>query len=104
MSATQRVTNTDPLSIDDLDNIVNTALAGQLLGHKMVYLEAGSGAKNPVLPHIIRAVKSVISIPLIVGGGVKSKTDLDIAYDSGADIVVIGNALEENPELLSTFD
>ncbi len=103
VSATQRVTDTEPLSSDDVDLIVDTALASELLGHKMVYLEAGSGALVPVCPEIIKRVKSVLTVPLIVGGGIKTKALLYDAYDAGADIVVVGNVLEDNPHLLSSF-
>lgn len=103
VSSTQKVTRTLPMSMDNVDAIVNTAYAGQLLGHKLVYLEAGSGALQPIPAHVISQVKSSIDIPLIVGGGLKSAQDMKSAYDAGADIVVVGNALERNPNLLSTL-
>jgi heptaprenylglyceryl phosphate synthase len=74
-----------------------------MLGHKLIYLEAGSGANCPVPPHIIKEVKENISIPLIVGGGLKEKVAIESAYQSGADIVVVGNALESNPTLLKNL-
>lgn len=100
VSTTQKVTKTEPLSQDNVQLIVDTALAGQYLGHKLIYLEAGSGAHNPVHTDVIRDVKEVLDIPLIVGGGISSKEQLKAAYDAGADIVVIGNALEKDPSLL----
>lgn len=100
LSATQRVSRTEPLSCQDVDLIVHTALAGQMLGHKMVYLEAGSGAKVPVPEQVIKAVRAQIEVPLIVGGGLKNAGDIEAAYRSGADVVVVGNALEHNPDLL----
>lgn len=81
---------------EDVQNIVATALAGQFLGKKMIYLEAGSGAKVPVNPAIIKAVKAVLDIPLIVGGGIKSAVQQQTAYQAGADMVVIGTAFEED--------
>ncbi len=78
-------------------------MAGMYMGNKVIYLEAGSGASNPVLPKVIKAVKETISIPLIVGGGIRSEKELQEAYDSGADLVVIGTAFEENSNLLINF-
>ena len=63
---------------------------------KLVYLEAGSGATTPVSEEIIIKVKEELDIPLIVGGGIRSKEQLENAYHSGADLVVIGTAFEEN--------
>ncbi|AVR45051.1 geranylgeranylglyceryl/heptaprenylglyceryl phosphate synthase [Christiangramia fulva] len=92
--AVHRVSNTKPLPQNDIESIVNTALAGQYSGNKLIYLEAGSGAKNPVSAEIIKAVRKEISIPLIVGGGIRSAEQLKNAYDAGADLVVIGTAFE----------
>lgn len=94
-SAVARVSNTLPMPQTDVQAIVNTALAGQYSGKNLIYLEAGSGAKTPVSPQIIKAVKQEISIPLIVGGGIRSYEQMTIAYNAGADIVVIGTAFEE---------
>jgi len=80
----------------NIQNIVDTAKAGELLGMKLIYLEAGSGALHPITKDIISSVKQELNIPLIVGGGIKSKTQLDEAYDAGADMVVIGTAFEED--------
>lgn len=92
--AVQRVSGTKPLSGDDISEIVDTALAGFYSGKKMIYLEAGSGALNAVSPEIISAVKEAVDIPLIVGGGIRSAKQLAAAYNAGADMVVIGTALE----------
>jgi phosphoglycerol geranylgeranyltransferase len=72
------------------------ALAGQYLGMRFIYLEGGSGATNPVPPEMIRAVKHLIEIPLIVGGGIRSKEQAMAAASSGADIIVTGNVTETN--------
>lgn len=93
--AVERVSNTKPIGQQEIPLIVNTALAAQLMGKKLIYLEAGSGAYDPVSVEIIRAVKNVINIPLIVGGGIRTKEQLNAAYDAGADLVVIGTAFEE---------
>ncbi|WP_297437125.1 geranylgeranylglyceryl/heptaprenylglyceryl phosphate synthase [Thermococcus sp.] len=71
------------------------ALAGQYLGMRLVYLEAGSGAPEPVPPHMIAAVKSVIDVPLIVGGGIRTAGAAEAAVRAGADIVVTGTAIEK---------
>lgn len=94
-SAVARVSNTLPMPQSNIQAIVNTALAGQYSGKKLIYLEAGSGAKTPVSAEIIKAVKEEISIPLIVGGGIRSYEQMKMAYHAGADIVVIGTALED---------
>lgn len=72
------------------------ALAGQYLGMHFIYLEGGSGTKTPVPPKIIQAVKSVLDIPLIVGGGIKTKEQAIAAVSAGADIIVTGNLIESN--------
>ncbi|WP_418602216.1 geranylgeranylglyceryl/heptaprenylglyceryl phosphate synthase [Hwangdonia sp.] len=95
-TAVQRVTNTQPMAGKATQNIADTAKAGELLGMKLIYLEAGSGALNPVSAEIITKVKQDIKIPLIVGGGIKSIQQLESAYQSGADMVVIGTAFEED--------
>ncbi|MBN1463253.1 MAG: geranylgeranylglyceryl/heptaprenylglyceryl phosphate synthase [Paludibacteraceae bacterium] len=82
---------------------VATAIAGELLGNKLIYLEAGSGATQPVPTQIIEAVKQHISVPLIVGGGLRTCNDIEQALQAGADIIVVGNILEKNPELMVEF-
>lgn len=95
-SAVARVSKTIPMSQSDISAIVNTALAGQYSGKKLIYLEAGSGAKKPVSEAIISEVKKAIKIPIIVGGGIRSAAQLQRAYEAGADLVVIGTAFENN--------
>jgi putative glycerol-1-phosphate prenyltransferase len=95
-TAVQKVTNTKPMSIVDFQEIVDTAKAGELLGMKLIYLEAGSGALLPIPLDVIKKVKQELTIPLIVGGGIRTKKQLDEAYHSGADLVVIGTAFEND--------
>ncbi|WP_418638078.1 geranylgeranylglyceryl/heptaprenylglyceryl phosphate synthase [Winogradskyella sp.] len=95
-TAVQRVSETKPIQRKDLQTIKDTAKAGELLGLKLIYLEAGSGATHAIEPHIISEVKQQLNIPLIVGGGIRTKTEIEAAYKSGADIVVIGTAFEDN--------
>lgn len=93
-SSVSKVTNTKPIPQENIEMIVNTALAGQYMGAKLIYLEAGSGANFPVKPEIISEVKNAINIPLIVGGGIKTEIQKQAAYNSGADMVVMGTAYE----------
>lgn len=95
-TAVEKVTETKPMSRSYVQNIVNTAKAGTLLGMKLIYLEAGSGAKEPLTKPIISQVKQVLDVPLVVGGGIRSKEQLKNAYEAGADLVVIGTAFEED--------
>jgi putative glycerol-1-phosphate prenyltransferase len=102
-TAVQRVSQTEPISVTDINTITNKAKAGELLGMKLVYLEAGSGAKSPVPSDIIRQTKRKLKIPLIVGGGIRSKVQLDDAYNAGADLVVIGTAFENDENFFNSI-
>ncbi len=95
-TAVQRVTQTETMPINKVQAIVDTAKAGELLGMQLIYLEAGSGAEKAIPSSVISAVKEDLKIPLIVGGGIRSKQQLDKAYQAGADLVVIGTAFEED--------
>lgn len=97
-STTQKITKTKPLA--DKKEIIETAIAGELLGKHLIYLEAGSGAKKTLKNSIIKDVKKHISIPLIVGGGIDSVIKTKNILLSNPDYIVIGNALEKNPDLL----
>lgn len=100
-TAVQRVSKTKPLPKDNIDFISQTAKAGELIGNRLIYLEAGSGAQNAVPTAIIKNVSERISVPLIVGGGIRSKKQIDEAFSAGADLVVIGTAFEND---LNFFD
>jgi len=100
-TSVQRVTQTKPLKREPVQHIVDTAKAGELLGLKLVYLEAGSGATHPITPEIISKVKNELQIPLIVGGGIRTKHQLNEAYNAGADLVVIGTAFEEDDQFFN---
>ena len=95
-TAVEHVSRTKPMFREPIQKIVDTAKAGEFLGMKLIYLEAGSGAKEPVSETIIKLVKQELQIPLIVGGGIRTKKQLENAYRSGADLIVIGTAFEEN--------
>ncbi len=96
-TSVEYVSNTKPIPADKIDLTVATAMAGEMLGHKLLYLEGGSGALKPVNSGMIREVKKNIAIPLIVGGGIHTTDQLRQIYDAGADIIVVGSVLEEDP-------
>lgn len=104
ISSTQKVTRTTALSSANIKEIVSTALAGELLGLKAIYLEAGSGAKQEVNTKIIKAVKAAVTVSVFVGGGIDSYLKSKQAITAGANFVVIGNALEKNLYLLSEIE
>lgn len=103
ISSVEQVSGSKPIPQTDVNQIVHTAMAGELLGMQLIYLEAGSGAKTPVSIDIIRLVRSAVSVPVIVGGGISSPEAMQEAFRAGADIVVIGNYLEQHPEQLKLF-
>ena len=100
-TAVERVSKTSPLSKDNIDYIAQTAKAGELIGNKLIYLEAGSGAQHAVPLEIIKNVSNRISVPLVVGGGIRSKEGIEAAFKAGANMVVIGTAFEND---LTFFD
>ena len=95
-TAVARVSQTLPMNQNDREKVVNTAFAGQLMGNQLVYLEAGSGAKNPVLVEIVEEVSKAIAIPVIVGGGLKTIEQISNRFLAGASMVVVGTAIEQN--------
>lgn len=97
------MSNTAPIPYEKNDIAVATALAGEMLGLQMIYLEAGSGAQNPIAPEMISAVKSNTTIPLIVGGGIKTLQQLEQTLKAGADMVVVGTAAEKNHHIITDF-
>lgn len=98
LTAVERVSHTLPYPTTNPQLIADTALASQLLGHKMVYLEAGSGANRSVPQNIISETRKAIDIPLIVGGGIKTPEQMMDAFSAGADLVVVGNHIESHPD------
>jgi geranylgeranylglyceryl phosphate synthase family protein len=97
------VSETKPIKRSHVQTIIDTAKAGELLGMKLIYLEAGSGATHPIEPNLISKVKQELKIPLIVGGGIRSNDELESAYNAGADLVVIGTAFEEDESFFDTL-
>jgi len=88
---------------DDIESACAYAYAAELLGMKLVYLEAGSGAPKPVPPEMVRAVKAQLKIPLIVGGGIRTAADASNASRAGADIIVTGTIVEEVKDIENTL-
>jgi putative glycerol-1-phosphate prenyltransferase len=95
VTAVEAVSQTRPLPADKPEIAAAHALAGSMIGMAAVYLDAGSGAANPVCPPIIRAVRQAVTLPLFVGGGMRSAEQVHAARAAGADFVVVGNAIED---------
>ena len=94
------ISNTTPVPYDKHSVAACTAMAGEMLGLKLMYLDAGSGAQKPVSPRMIAAVRKATDTPLIVGGGITSGAAALQALEAGADVVVVGNGIERDPDLL----
>ncbi|MBY0433643.1 MAG: geranylgeranylglyceryl/heptaprenylglyceryl phosphate synthase [Cyclobacteriaceae bacterium] len=95
------ISNTTPIPEDKYSLAACTALAGEMLGLRLIYLDAGSGAEREISPRMISAVRKSISVPMIVGGGINTPQKALSALEAGADMIVIGNALEKSPDLLT---
>ena len=94
------MSNSSPIPNDKNNIAVCTAMAGEMLGLKVIYMDAGSGAQQSITCEMIKAVATHIQIPLIVGGGIKTPEAAQAACKAGADIIVVGNAIEKNPQLI----
>lgn len=99
-TSVEYISQTGAIPCDKTDIVVATALAGEMLGLKMIYLEAGSGADHHIPCEIIKAVKENVSIPVVVGGGLRKESEIEQVFDAGADLVILGNGCEENAALL----
>ena len=94
------MSNTNPIPANKSEIAVCTAMAGEMLGLKLIYMDAGSGAQRPVPASMITSVKKHIGIPLIIGGGITSPEKALDALRAGADVIVVGNAIEKDPDLI----
>lgn len=94
------ISNTTPIPHDKPGIAACTAMAGEMLGLKLTYLDAGSGAMNPVSPEMIAAVRQSVDTPIIVGGGINTTQKAKNALSAGADVIVVGNGIEQNIDLL----
>lgn len=99
-TSVEYMSNTNPIPYTKNDIAVATALAGEMLGFKAIYMDGGSGAEKPISTEMISAVRKSTKIPLIIGGGICNSEQAQNALNAGADIIVIGNAIEKNPNLL----
>jgi len=96
----QYISNTTPIPANKSDIAVCTAMAAEMLGLKLIFMDAGSGALRPIPSEMIEAVRGATSIPIIIGGGIKSTEKVRENLSAGADVIVIGNAFESDPSLL----
>ncbi|MEQ8908243.1 MAG: geranylgeranylglyceryl/heptaprenylglyceryl phosphate synthase [Vicingaceae bacterium] len=88
------MSNSNPIPANKAEIAASTALAGEYMGMNLIYLDGGSGAKNTIPPEMIKKVREYTTNPIIIGGGINSVDKLNMAYEAGADMVVIGNAFE----------
>ncbi len=95
------ISNTTPIPDDKYSLAASTALAGEMLGLRAIYIDAGSGAEREISPRMIGTVRKSVTVPLIVGGGINSAQKAIAALEAGADMIVVGNALEKDPDLLT---
>ncbi len=94
------ISNTTPIPDDKYSLAACTAMAGEMLGLQSIYMDAGSGADVAISQKMISAVRKAVKVPLIVGGGLNTSRKAIAALEAGADMIVIGNALEKTPEFL----
>lgn len=99
-TSVEYISQTEAIPSDKTEIVVATAMAGEMLGLKMIYLEAGSGASGTVPLEIITSVRQNVTVPVAVGGGIKNKEQISEIYNAGADIIILGNGCEKRPELL----
>lgn len=94
------ISNASPLPADKNEIAMCTAMAGEMLGMKLIYMDAGSGAKRAISEEMIRQVSNVIDVPLIIGGGITEPEKAYLNCKAGADVIVVGNAIEKDPTLI----
>lgn len=95
------ISGTPPIPHDKDEIAACTALAGEMLGLKLIYLDGGSGAEKPISPAMVKAVREAVDAPIIVGGGIRTAKQATELCRAGADIVVVGNATEKNPAVIT---
>lgn len=101
MTTVEYMSGTTPIPHHKPDIAACTAMAGEMLGLNLIYMDAGSGAKNPISTEMVNAVSKQVSVPVIIGGGIKKpETAIDLCK-AGADIIVIGNATEQDPGIIA---
>ena len=102
-STVEFISGTRPIPMNRVDTAVAHALAGQFLGMRLIYLEAGSGAIEPVSTSIIKATSNAIDVPIIVGGGIRDPETARSSVEAGASIIVTGTILENSPDYMREF-
>ncbi len=102
-TAVSYMSNSDPIPSDKDDIAMCTAMAGEMLGLQLIFMDAGSGALNPVSQQMISQVKQSIGVPLVLGGGIRTPESAAAAAAAGADLLVIGNAVEKDPYLIQSI-
>jgi putative glycerol-1-phosphate prenyltransferase len=100
-TSVEYISQTEAIPFNKPEIVVATAMAGEMLGLGMIYLEAGSGASKHIPTTIIEAVRKNISVPLAVGGGIRNKKEVEEIFKAGANLIILGNGCEKNPDLLS---
>jgi putative glycerol-1-phosphate prenyltransferase len=100
-TSVEYISQTESIPSDKPGIVVATAMAGEMLGLSMIYLEAGSGAETHIPLNIVSAVRKNISIPLAVGGGIRNRQEAEEIFTAGADMIILGNGCEENPGLIA---
>ncbi len=103
LSSVEYISNTRPIPSDKADIIIATALAGEQLGLKLIYLEAGSGANNRIKEELVAGVRANLTLPILVGGGIRTPEDVRSLYKAGADGIVIGSAVEKDYRILPSL-
>ena len=99
-TSAQYMSNTFPIPAHKTDIAISTAMAAEMLGLRLIFMDAGSGANRPVSAEMIAAVRSAVNVPLIVGGGIRTPEKVQENLAAGADVIVIGNAFEHDPTLM----
>jgi putative glycerol-1-phosphate prenyltransferase len=94
------ISNTSPIPAGKSDIAVCTAIAGEMLGLKCIYMDAGSGASQPISADMIESVSGAVNVPIIVGGGIRTAEKARENIEAGADVLVVGNAFEKDPSLI----
>jgi geranylgeranylglyceryl phosphate synthase family protein len=100
-TSVEYISQTEAIPSDKPEIVVATAMAGEMLGLRIIYLEAGSGAANHIPVNVIRAVRKNISVPLAVGGGIRTGREVEEVFKAGANLIILGNGCEKNPGLLA---
>jgi len=100
-TSVEYISQTEAIPADKHDIVIATAIAGEMLGLGMIYLEAGSGALHPVPAELIKEVRNNISVPLAVGGGIRDKKEVESIFRADADLIILGNGCEKRPQLLA---